>query len=392
MMWRISGPRVEVGHVFRESVMVMRGRSARVEQHRRSPEPAAAPAFAVTGTASGSWLTRGKDGRLTAYAPARGGLLRWTETGPAGAGWSGPDFFAVADLTHLTVVQGADTYVHFLGRRERRRADGSADVDVVHAIQYQPGRPVTEWRSLGSPHREPERARRLGVPAGAVDTNGDLHVFVRNAGGGLMMRREGKGGKWEPWADLRGSGIQDGVTVTAASDGRVEVFAPAGESALHWVQPEPGAMPQRSYDIRPGALPGSAVALETGPGRLTHVWTDPAGSGLLCHRPGGWAIPLGGTPGEGGNAVLRTVLDGYDCTVIAHRGASGEVLVGVCGTESEASGLWWNGTGRSCQGTPALAHDAWGRVVLAAFDADGALWVGRQAPDPGLVFSDWVRA
>ncbi|MFJ5302345.1 hypothetical protein [Streptomyces sp. NPDC088350] len=370
----------------------MRGRSARGEQRRRSPAPAVAPASRVTGTASGPWLVHGRDGRLSAYAPTRGGLLRWTETDPGGSGWSGPDFFAVADLTHLAVVQGVDAYVHFLGRRERRRADGSADVEVVHAIQYQSGRPVTEWRSLGNPHREPERARRLGVPAGAVDAGGDLYVFARNAGGGLMMRREGRGGKWEPWADLKGTDVQDGVTATATSDGRIEVFAPAGESVLHWAQPEPGAVPRRSYDIRPGALPGSAAALETAPGRLTHVWTDPTGSGLLCHRPGGWPVALGGTPGEGGNAVLRTVLDGYDCTVIAHRGASGEVLVGVCGTESEASGLWWSGTARSCLGTPALAHDARGRVVLAVFDAEGALYVGRQTPEPGLVFSDWARA
>jgi hypothetical protein len=372
--------------------MAMRGRSVRSARRRLSVvSGGAAPAVTATGTASGSWLVRGKDGRLTAYAPARGGLLRWTETRPGGPEWSGPDFFAVADLTHLAVVQGADTYVHFLGRRERRRADGSAGVDVVHALQYQSGRPVTEWRSLGNPHREPEKARRFGVPAGAVDAGGDLYVFVRNAGGGLMMRREGRGGKWEPWADLRGADVQDGLTATAASDGRIEVFAPAGGVALHWMQPEPGAVPRRSHDIRPGALPGSVAALETAPGRLTHFWTDPAGSGLLCHRPGGWPVPLGGTPGEGGNAVLRTTLDGYDCTLVAQCGAAGVVLVGVCGTESEASGLWWTDTGRSGTGTPALAHDARGRVVLAAVGGDGALWVGRQAPEPGLVLTDWVR-
>lgn len=372
--------------------MVMRGRSVRSAQRRRTPAVAAgAASSAVTGTAAGSWLVHGKDGRLTAYASCEGGLLRWTETRPGGPDWSAPGFFPVADLTHLTIAQGADTYVHFVGRRERWQPDGRADVDIAHAIQYQTGRPVTEWRSLGNPHREPDKARRLGVPAAAVDTSGAVHVFVRNAGGGLMMRREGRGGGWEPWADLRGTDVQDGLLATATSSGGVEVFAPAGGVALHWVRPETGGAPQRSHDIRPAPLPGSVAAVETAPGRLTHYWTDPAGSGLVCHRPGGWPVPLGGAPGDGANAVLRALLDGYDCTVLAYRGADGGVLVGVCGTEAESAGLWWTDTGMPCLGAPALARDAYGRVVLAAFEPDGTLRVARQAPGPGLMFGDWVR-
>ncbi|MET9773558.1 hypothetical protein ABZ023_04720 [Streptomyces sp. NPDC006367] len=369
----------------------MRDRSARALRRRRSGEAVpAGPRPSASGTAAGSWLVRGKDGRLTAYLPGDGGLLRWTETRPGGPGWSGPDFFPVPDLTHLSVAQGADSYVHFLGRRERRRDGGAVEVDVVHAIQYQTGRPVTEWRSLGNPHREPDRAVRLGAPRAAVDVTGTVHVFARNAGGGLMMRREDRSGRWEPWADLRGSGLLDGLATAAASTGRVEVFAPAGGAALHWVQSEPGAVPQRSHDVRPGPLPGSVAALETAPGRLTWFWTDAAGAGLVCRRLGGWSVPLGGAPGDGANAVLRAALDGYDCTVIAHRGAAGNVLVGVCGTEGESSGLWWADTGQPCAGDPALALDARGRVVLAALASDGSLRVARQEPGPGLVFADWT--
>lgn len=371
--------------------MVMRDRSARAPRRRSAAAVPAPPPPPVTGTAAGSWLVRGKDGRLTAYAPREGGLARWTETRPGGPGWSGPDFLPVADLTHLSVAQGTDTYVHFLGRRERRRADGAAEVDVVHAIQYQSGRPVTEWRSLGNPHREPDRAVRCGAPTAAVDAAGTVHVFVRNAGGGLMMRREGRGGAWEPWADLRGTDLRDGSVATAASTGRIEVLAPADGAALHWVQPEPGTVPQRSHDVRPGPLPGSVAALETAPGRLTWFWTDPVGAGLVCHRLGGWSVPLGGTPSDGGHAVLRALLDGYDCTVIAHRGVTGSVLVGVCGTEDESAGVWWTDAGRTCVGDPALAHDAQGRLVLAAFGPDGGLWVARQESGQGLVLADWVR-
>lgn len=372
--------------------MVMRDRSARETQRRRAPQvETAGSAPAVSGTATGSWLVRGKDDRLTAYAPCRGGLLRWTETRPGGPGWSGPDFFPVADLTHLAIAQGADAYVHFLGRRERRRGDGAVVVDVVHAIQYQTGRPVTEWRSLGNPHSDPARALHLGVPAAAVDTAGSVYVFVRNTGGGLMMRREDSSGKWEPWADLRGSGVRDGLAAAATSTGHIEVFAAADGVALHWAQPEPGAVLERWADVRPGPLPGTVAAVETAPGRLTCFWTDAGGSGLVCHRRGSWPVLLGAGPGDGANAVLRTAIDGYDCTVIAHRGAAGAVQVGVCGTEAEQSGMWWTDTGRDCLGDPALAQDAYGRVVVATFDASGMLWTARQAPEPGLAFGEWVR-
>ncbi|MEY9815056.1 hypothetical protein [Streptomyces albogriseolus] len=370
--------------------MAIRDRSARTPRRGRAGGAAAASVRPpVTGTATGSWLVRGKDGRLTAYAPCEGGLLRWTEHRPGGPDWSEPAFFPVDGLTHLTVAQGADTYVHLLGRRERQ-ADGAVQVDVVHAVQYQTGRPLTEWRSLGNPHRTPERAAQFGPPAAAVAPSGDVHVFARNAGGGLMMRREGRGGRWEPWADLRGAGLRDGVAATAAA-GRVEVFAPAGGVTLTWGQQEPGAVPRRFPDVRPGALPGSAAALETAPGRLTWFWTDPAGAGLVCLRPGSWAVPLSGTPSDGANVLLRQTLDGYDCTVIAHRGRTGTVLVGVCGTEAEASGLWWGDTGRACVGDPALAHDARGRAVLAALGSGGELWVARQGDGPGLSFTDWLR-
>jgi hypothetical protein len=169
------------------------------------------------------------------------------------------------------------------------------------------------------------------------------------------------------------------------------VDAAAGGAALHWVQPEPGAVPQRTLDVQPGPRPGSVTAVETAPGRLTYFWTDPLGSGLVCHRRGGWSVPLGGAPDGGANAALRTTLDGYDCTLIAHRGAAGGVLIGVCGTENESAGVWWTDTGRPCQGAPALAHDGYGRAVVAAFGADGGLSVARQGAGPGLTFPDWER-
>jgi hypothetical protein len=345
----------------------------------------------ASGTAAGPWLLRGADGRLTAYAPCQGGLLRWTEVRAGGAEWSGPDFFAAPGLTHLSIAQGGDGFVHFLGRRERELAGGRVAVDVVYALQFQTGRPLTEWVSVGNPHEDAERAVRLGGPVAVVDASGAVHVFVRNAGGGVTLRREGRDGRWEPWRDLRGSDVREGLAPAATSSGHVEVLAPAGGSALRWDQPEAGGAMRRAADVRPAPVPGSVAALETSPGRITWFWTDVDGSGVVAHRPGGWVYPLGGAPGDGAHAVLRSTLDGHDCTVLAHRGRNGNAVIGACATGAEADGVGWADTGVPCLGAPALARDGYGRVVIGVVGPDGRPRVARQERDRGLTFSEWTR-
>ncbi|MFF7212407.1 hypothetical protein ACFZAU_18010 [Streptomyces sp. NPDC008238] len=375
----------------------MRGAAARAARGRRAtggsdrhPDVPVA-GEAATGTAAGTWLVRGTDGRLTVYAPCRDGLLRWTQTTAGGDGWTGPDVIAATGLTHLSVAQGGDAFVHFVGRRERPGGDGRVTVDVVYALQYQSGRPTTEWVSAGNPHKEPGRAARLGVPAAAVDASGTVHLFVRNAGGGVMLRREGKGGAWEPWRDLRGTEVAEGLAPAATASGRVELVAPAAGSALRWAGQAPGGAMERASDIRPAPVPGSVAALGTAPDRITWFWTDADGSGVVAHRPGGWVYPLGGAPGDGAHAALRSTLDGYDCTVLAHRGRNGNAVIGAYVTESEGDGVAWTDTGVPCLGGPALAHDAYGRVVLAVIGTDGRPRLARQQEDGGLTLSEWIR-
>ena len=88
---------------------------------------------------------------------------------------------------------------------------------------------------------------------------------------------------------------------------------------------------------------------------------------------------------------LRAALDGYDCTVLAHRDMDGQVMLAVCGTENEQGGLWWSPTGEHCVGAPALAQDAHDRVVLAALAPGGALHIARQSDAPGLNLNPPVR-
>lgn len=89
--------------------------------------------------------------------------------------------------------------------------------------------------------------------------------------------------------------------------------------------------------------------------------------------------------------MLRAVLDGYDCTVLAHRGLDGEVMVAACGTENEGAGVWWSPAGGPSAGAPALALDGHGRIVLALIGPDGTLRVARQGAGPGLALDPPVR-
>ncbi|MEU0577649.1 hypothetical protein ABZ465_10175 [Streptomyces griseoincarnatus] len=371
----------------------MRTRSGRASARGRVSDRGAdsgGERYAAERTLDGRWLVLGKDGRLSAYARSRDGLLRWTETRPGGPHWSAPELFAAPDLTHLSVVQGADTYVHFLGRRARG-GDELPAVDVVHAIQYQTARPVTEWRSVGNPHKDQERAARLGAPVGAVSASGRVHVLVPNAGGGLMLRREGADGRWEAWADLKGSGVRDGVAALAHASGRVEVLAGNRAHTLRWSQAKADGALGQEPNIALRVTPGTLTLLETAPDRATYYWADLDTGGLLAHRLGGWVIPLGQVTTGDRIAALRTVLDGYDCTVLAHRGPDGHVMLAACGTENEGGGLWWSPTGESGTGAPALALDGHGRVVLGVIGQDGALHVARQADGPGLSLDPAVR-
>ncbi|MEV8291962.1 hypothetical protein ACFVLG_24480 [Streptomyces rochei] len=371
----------------------MRASTARDNERRRRPAADGEPGAGVRagGVRSGPWLLPGHDGRLLAYAHVDGALLRWTESGPGGPGWLGPDVLPAEDVAHCTLVQGANRYVHVLGRRVRGGGNRPLAVDLVYAIQYQAGRPMSEWRSVGNPLTRRETAAELGVPAAAVDTAGALHVFAPTAEGRIALRREDAKGRWEPWLDLKAGGVLDTPCAVAASGGHLELVAPARHATLTWHRAKSGAVPERGHDLGVVALPGSMTGLETSPGRITYFFTDPHSGQIVAVRSGEWPVPVGGNPGDGRHAALAVTLDGHPCTVLAHRDAEGRVVLGVCPAEGERYGVWWTDTGMACLGDPVLARDAYGRVVVLAVGADGALSSARQADGPGLTLADWVR-
>ncbi|MFE7577809.1 hypothetical protein ACFU5Z_24030 [Streptomyces sp. NPDC057521] len=342
-------------------------------------------------TEGGPWLLAGHDGRLTVYLHTGDALLRWTQEAVGASRWSGPDAHPVKDLTHLTVAQGQNRYVHFVGRRVRPKADGRSAVDIVCATQYQTGRPVTEWRSLGNPFKDLDRSEQVGVPSAAVANGGALYVCVPTAWGGAALRREDRNGQWEAWKELDIAGVTDRPSLAATAGGLVELLAPTRAAALHLRQSGQGEGLVRGYDAGVVPLPGSATALETAPGRMTHYLTDVRGSGVVAFRPGNWPMPLGGTPGDGRIAAVRGTVDGFDCTVLAVRGPDGSVHLGACSTEEERGGMWWTDTNATAAGDPSLALDGYGRVVVAVSGADGRPVLARQTDGPGLTLGDWSR-
>jgi hypothetical protein len=263
-------------------------------------------------------------------------------------------------------------------------------VDLVHAIQYQAGRPLSEWRSIGNPYAKRERTALMGAPTAAVDTDGTVYVFAPTADGRIFLRREDAKGRWEPWLDLKVTAALDIPAAVSTSTGHVELLAPARTGALTLHQPNPGAALRGGPDLGVIPLPGSATGVETSPGRVTYYLTDARG-GMVAVRAGEWPVPIGGNPGDGRHAAVITTVDGFACTVLAHRGAEGRVMLGVCVAEDEGNGVWWTDTGTACLGDPVLALDGLGRVAVLAVAADGSLTLARQEDGPGLTLSDWSR-
>ncbi|GGZ11336.1 hypothetical protein [Streptomyces nitrosporeus] len=327
---------------------------------------------------------------MSAFASVSGGIVRWTEQGTDKAEWFHPDFFPVPDLTDVVFAQGADGYVHVVGRRSSTREEGAA-VSFVHAAQYQTGRPIGSWRSLGNLYKNEDMSRQVGTPTAAVDKDGGLHVFVRNFGKGVHGRRQSSEGSWTKWADMKGSGVLDGLLAFATRDGLVSLVAPAEKRLSLWAQSKAGGPVEHAGDLPVLAQQGSCCAIETAPGRVTYLWHAADGTGVQAYREGAGLMSLGGGPASDALAATRAVIDGYDCTVLAYRSLTGGTALAAYPTENEAAGLWWTETGEDCLGSPALATDAQGRIVIAAISRSGELLVTRQKDNRGLSLGKWMR-
>ncbi|WP_329462532.1 hypothetical protein [Streptomyces sp. NBC_01431] len=341
------------------------------------------------------WLRLGKDGRLSAYAPARGGVARWTETRPGGA-WTGPELVAPGTglQSHLAIAQGADGYVHMVALRHTPLEDGGTWAELVHAIQYQTGRPVKTWAVVGSPYprRDWQRGLKMGHPSIGVDSAGNAQIVVRNAFGGVSARGHEPSGKWAGWADLNGNGADRSISVVASEGGRMVIHAPSDTGVMRFERAAADAEFQELGKLAADPETGTIDGLPTGEGgRITFFLRDAKSGELRAWRGDGPTEPLGGA-GSGPVALLRKEIDGVDCTVLAQRDRDGRPAIAAYPTEQEAAGITWTATGEVCAGAPALTLDADGRIVLGVFTPDGGLRITRQRTgEPGLALEPWQQ-
>ncbi|WP_330333255.1 hypothetical protein OHS33_28445 [Streptomyces sp. NBC_00536] len=361
----------------------------------------AAPAAIVRYPGPRIGAVRGADGRLTAYAALGGAVTRWTERTPGGPEWVREHLDTPSLLPVLSVARSPQGWVHLLALRRTPPGPDGAGVEVMHAVQYQTGRPVGAWHSLGNPNGAATgKGRAAGVPCAVVDAEGCVHVYVRNFGRGVSARSQRPDGSWTPWRDLQGSGVQDGMAAALDAAGQPVLFAPSRDGVLHWRHDAPAGDLRRAGPPLPLRVPPGTglTALATGPGRVTLYGCDERDGVTYALRADGTVTALGGAGAAGaaaaaGACALRTDIDSYDCTVLLRRTPEGAVGIGAYPTEQEQAGLWWEPLGAPGPREPAAAIDGFGRLTVLSLGADGRLRVARQDPAvPGLAFGGWVVA
>ncbi|MGQ4490912.1 hypothetical protein ACN6LM_001800 [Streptomyces sp. SAS_281] len=346
----------------------------------------------------GRWLFTGRDGRMTAYGTSAHGLVRWTESAGGTELWSGPEFLDVPHWAgRVAMAQSREGYVCFAALQDK---DGSQGIAV--ATQYQTGRALTGWHSLGLPKGQGTAFDDTLVHSPLIAVNpatGSVHVLASLSGSGVFRcsrKPEGDWGTWKPVTD-RGYPSEPGVVMTEG--GPLEVLAIGTGGADHWVGTSKGRF-QLAGSMQTPVVSGSVTAHETGPKRATYFWRYPGDGSLVAWRrpdgrqpAGGGLMTLGGAGGTGAPSVTRALIGGYDCTVLTQTGADGAVEITAYVTENEGYGMWWAQVEGLGAQNPQVAVDGAGRVVVAALDSEGSLIVARQnLAMEGLGFGPWVRA
>ncbi|WP_328493352.1 hypothetical protein OHS59_11780 [Streptomyces sp. NBC_00414] len=337
-------------------------------------------------TLNGTWLIRGRDGRLSAYAPRDEAVWCWAEQRPGGP-WTAPRAVGGDQRLNpvLAVGQGADAYAHLVSWRPTV----AGEAGLVHSTHFRPHLAALDWNPLGHPNT---KGNQTGVPAVTVDAEGRAHVFVRNKGGGVSMRGQKERGGWGPWRDLKGREVTGELAAVTRASGLVELYAATPAGVLRWTQAGPGHIPALDEEILKVAVrPGTLRALVTSDEHVTLFYTDENDT-VCAWRVGAEPVELLGCAGPGPVSAVRCTLDGVDCTLLAQRSASGRVAFAAYPTEQESAGAWWTDSGPQlpADARVSLAEDAEGRVVAATLaPSTGALLLTHRKPEPGLALEAW---
>ncbi|KUN04859.1 hypothetical protein AQI95_18440 [Streptomyces yokosukanensis] len=334
---------------------------------------------------NGDWLLRGRDGRLAAYQLS-GDTVRCRAEREPGGPWTTPRTVGGDQRLHpvLAIGQGADGYAHLVSWRPTVKGESG----LVHSTHFRPRLAALDWNPLGHPLKKGDRT---GTPAVAVDARGRAHVFVPDGKGGVRLLAQKEKGGWEPWRDLKGREVRDGLAAVTGESGLVELYAAVPDGIAHWRQEEAGAPPVLQESVRTPVRTGTLYALATSAGRTTLYYTDTGGD-LCAWRPGEGPVTVLASAGSGPISAVRCDLEGHDCTLLAQRSASGRVAFAAHPTEDESAGAWWTESGPRLpvDARVSLTTDADDRVVAATLSpSTGQLLLARRKDEPGLALQAW---
>ncbi|WP_165939808.1 PIG-L family deacetylase [Saccharopolyspora aridisoli] len=333
----------------------------------------------------GGWAVRGGDGVVRAFSVRAHGLARWTRT-PQGF-WNGPEL--------MPLPEPLRPRISLLGEGQRQpvlvaqSGDGSR---ILLLRQERSGVWPRRWEVVDAPAAADPAQN--GPPAATVDSDGRIVLAVKNAAGGVSIRRESSPGssRWQPWSDLVGTDAQDGVSIVAGVGGVAHVFATTREQVLHWEVPRSGGARAEAVPIGP-ARPAGAPVTERARDGLIRLLVRTDRGGELVERtltPQGWRGGPVTSPGPGGigdPVAAGPGPHGFADLVRVARDGAGNVHV------ADLAGGGWVDVGGSVTDHPAPVVEPNGDITLVGLGVDGGLVVNTGAHGPGgLRFAGWRPA
>jgi LmbE family N-acetylglucosaminyl deacetylase len=337
------------------------------------------------------WLQRMPDGRLTAFEVTNGVVRQWIQGAPDSP-WQVRALDDADLMPEISVLMQHDGRIRLFGIRVRLRANyDNQRREVVTTVQLEPGGAFGEWVGLSNPDYGNDwyRTHEIGTPVGAVAADGRVHMFTRNFEAGVSTRLLRAAGTWRGWQDLGGSELQGGLSAVELPNGRIEVFGNTKTGLARYVQTEVNG--ELKHDtgftgIGEGepAPSGRPTAVADGDGRIALFFRrhrDEAVSVLRQERDGTWdAVPAplpGGHGGAGGVAVRVLPGDGETAGPAAFLVAVRNRDGGISHTTTHLDGrrTEWVADSSLVVGAPSIALDAQDRPVIAAFGADGHLYL-----------------
>lgn len=303
-----------------------------------------------------SWVGRGPDGGLHAFAVQGRQVVGWRQTGDRweGTGPDRPDGPLAAGLAVGAGRGGLTVCGRRLDNRELTCRDDRG------------------WTGLGSPD---PGDNRVGTPAVAPYRDGRLAVFVRDGRGGVSRVEQDGDGRWGAWTRLGGADVQDGLSAVPGADGAPEVFGWTTKAVVHWAgdwQPSFPAVPPGGPPVAVGGPAGTTVVVPV---------ADTGELARVTRSGGTWSGPVRG-PGPGGPGALAAV-SAFGQPVVVGRGADGGVTTDTTGS--------WTAVGGRPLDYPAAAVDGEDRLVALYIGPDGGLHTATRTGLGGS-FTPWQPA